>query len=328
MEIADTATLRSVVTRLVNTTPVLDIHTHIFEESFGDLLLRGPEALITYHYLQAETNRVLDDMTPAQWMALSTPAQAHIVWRKLFVERSPISEAARGVVTAWNRLGVPSVRDYDGVLKHFAGLSAGQMIDLVFTTANVRGVVMTNDPFHPGEQAVWNNGKKKDARFRAALRIDPRLLDWPAHWQRVQQMGYSVSRDLPESGYAEVARFLKDWAAKMKPAYMAASLPPSFHHARRLPHRPRPGAVSSARLPRPGHPVRHDDRRQEACHARARRRRRRRGAGQSRQRQPSLPRISAQQVPADRPGPREPPRSDRAGAQVPQLARLWLLVVQ
>jgi len=227
-DIKDMATLRGVVTKHINETPVLDIHTHIYSAAFGDLLLRGPEALITYHYLQAETNRVLEDMTPAEWMALTTPQQARLVWQKLFVERSPISEAARGVVTAWKRLGVPSVRDYDGVLKHFAGLSASQMIDLVFKTANVSGVVMTNDPFNPAEQAVWFGGQQRDQRFRAALRIDAIILDWAATWQKVQQMGYNVSRDLPESTYPEITRFLKDWAARMHPVYMAASLPPSF----------------------------------------------------------------------------------------------------
>jgi len=227
-EIKDRTALRSFVTACVNQTPVLDIHTHIFEESFGDLLLRGPEALITYHYLQAETNRVLSDRSPAQLMAMTTPAQARLVWQKLFAERSPISEAGRGVITAWNRLGVPSVRDYDGVLKHFAGVSAGDMINMVFMAANVRGVIMTNDPFHPTEQAVWKGGKKNDPRFRAALRIDPVLLQWPAVWPQVRQAGYSVSGDLLDAAYPEIARFLKDWAATMKPAYMAASLPPTF----------------------------------------------------------------------------------------------------
>jgi hypothetical protein len=227
-EIKDSTTLCTVVTDLVNKTPVLDIHTHIYEESFGDLLLRGPEALITYHYLQAETNRVLTDMTPAQLMAMNTPDQARLVWQKLFVERSPISEATRGVVTAWKRLGAPNVRDYDGVLKFFSSMSAAQMIDHVFKTANVSAVVMTNDPFVPAEQAVWNSGKRHDARFHAALRIDSVLLDWYAFWQKVQQAGYKVDRDLSESTFPEIARFLKDWAAKMKPMYMAASLPPTF----------------------------------------------------------------------------------------------------
>lgn len=227
-EISSPAALRTFVSECVNRTPVLDIHTHIFEESFGELLLRGPEALITYHYLQAEVNRVLTDRTPAQLMAMSTADQARLIWQKLFIERSPVSEAARGVVTAWQRLGVPDVRDYDGVLKHFAGMSAAQAIDLVFKTANVSGVVMTNDPFHAGERAVWNGGKKRDARFQAALRIDPLLLDWYAAWAQVKQMGYDVARDLTESTYPEIVRFLKDWAAKMKPLYMAVSLPPTF----------------------------------------------------------------------------------------------------
>ncbi len=71
-EIQNAADLQTVVTACVNRTPALDVHTHLYEESFGDLLLRGPEALITYHYLQAETNRVLEDMTPEQWMAVPT----------------------------------------------------------------------------------------------------------------------------------------------------------------------------------------------------------------------------------------------------------------
>lgn len=227
-EIKDSTTLRSVVVDAVRTTPVLDIHTHIFAEEFGDLLLKGPEALITYHYLQAETNRVLEDRSPSLLMALSTSEQARLIWEKLFVERSPVSEATRGIITAWNRLGVPSVRDYDGVLAHFAKLSASQMIDLVFKTANVSAVVMTNDPLNPTEQAVWEGKGKHDPRFRSGLRIDSILLDWIATWPRLQQMGYPVHRDLPESRYPSISRFLLDWGRKMKATYMAASLPPTF----------------------------------------------------------------------------------------------------
>jgi hypothetical protein len=220
--------LRALVEEAVERTPALDIHTHIYEEAFGPLLLRGPEELITYHYLQAETNRVIDDLSPREFMALSKAAQARRIWEELFARRSPISEAARGVVTAWQRLGVPAVRDYDRVLAHFQGLSAGEHIDLVFRTANVSGVVMTNDPLNPTEAEVWHAGRKRDPRFRAALRIDPILLDWTATWSHLQAQGYGVDRDLCEATYPEIARFLRDWASRMQAVYMAASLPPTF----------------------------------------------------------------------------------------------------
>ncbi len=227
-EIRDHDALRSVVQAQLDETPALDIHTHIYSAAFGPLLLRGPEELITYHYLQAETNRVLDDRSPAQFMAMAKDEQARLVWQKLFVERSPLSEAARGVVTALQRLGVADPRDYRGILAHFASLSPAEHIDLIFRAANVRGVVMTNDPLNPAEQAVWEAGGARDPRFRAALRIDPILIDWPASSARLAALGYAVDRDLPEATFPEIARFLRDWTARMAPAYMAASLPYTF----------------------------------------------------------------------------------------------------
>ncbi len=227
-EIRSHDSLRAVVSAQVERTPVLDIHTHLYEEAFGGLLLRGPEELITYHYLQAETNRVLADMSPRAFMALAKPAQARCIWQALFAERSPLSEAARGVVTAWRRLGVGDVRDYDGVLAHFRGLSCTEHIDLVFRVANVRGVVMTNDPLNPAEAEVWSAGRKQDPRFRAALRIDPVLMDWTATYARLQAAGYAVDRDLSEATYPEIGRFLKEWARRMGAVYMAVSLPSTF----------------------------------------------------------------------------------------------------
>lgn len=227
-EIQSRETLRAVVQERVEQTPALDIHTHIYSEAFGRLLLRGPEELITYHYLQAETNRVLEDRSPAQFMAMAKGDQARLVWQKLFVERSPVSEAARGALTALHRLGVQDGRSYEAALARFASLSCAEHIDLVFQAANVRGVVMTNDPLIPAERAVWEGGGARDPRFRAALRIDPLLIDWPATAIKLTELGYTVERDLPEATYPEIVRFLKSWAAKMQPAYMAASLPYTF----------------------------------------------------------------------------------------------------
>ena len=45
------------VRKVVDETPVLDVHTHIYPPSFGGLLLWGIDELITYHYLVAEAFR-------------------------------------------------------------------------------------------------------------------------------------------------------------------------------------------------------------------------------------------------------------------------------
>jgi len=227
-EIRDGDTLRTVVQARLDETPALDIHTHLYSQAFGPLLLRGPEELITYHYLQAEANRTLSGPTPAQFMALTRAEQARLIWQQLFVERSPLSEATHGVLTALRRLGVSQLRDYEAIVARFASLGAAEHIDLVFRAANVRAVVMTNDPLSPDEQAVWEKGTARDPRFRAALRIDPILLDWPVASARLAALGYDVARALPESTYAEIARFLEEWAGRMGAIYLAASLPDTF----------------------------------------------------------------------------------------------------
>ena len=42
------------------TTPVYDIHTHLYAPAFGDLLLWGIDDLLVYHYLVAEGFRHWD----------------------------------------------------------------------------------------------------------------------------------------------------------------------------------------------------------------------------------------------------------------------------
>ena len=44
----------------------------------------------------------------------------------------------------------------------------------------------------------------------------------------LQAEGYEVDRDLGGNSAAEVRRFLKDWAQRIRALYMAASLPPNF----------------------------------------------------------------------------------------------------
>ena len=226
--IRDVDALRQIVSQQVNHTKVLDIHTHIYEETFGSLLLRGPEELIRYHYLQAETNRLLSEPDPAGFMAMDKPAQERLIWQKSFVERSPISEAARGVITTWSRFGVPDLRDYDATLEYFRGMSCGEHIDRVFDLAGVSAVVMTNDPLDPAEQRVWLEGQRNDSRFLAALRIDSVLLDWSATWPKLHRLGYAVERALTEATLREIERFVVDWITRMQPVYVAASLPPTF----------------------------------------------------------------------------------------------------
>lgn len=224
----DAVGLRAAVNRAVTETPVTDIHTHLYATDFGGLLLWGIDELLTYHYLIAEFFR-LSDMPYEQFWALDKPAQADAIWKTLFIENSPISEACRGVITVLDALGLDvSARDLRGYRAWFAAQDTAAHVDRVFEVANLKCAVMTNDPFDPQERPVWEGSYQTDARFHGVLRIDPLLNGWGGSYEMLKGWGYDVEPSLNDKTKAEVRRFLTDWVKRMKALYMAVSLPPDF----------------------------------------------------------------------------------------------------
>ena len=220
--------LRQTVSEVVEQTPVFDIHTHLYDPAFGELLLWGIDEMLTYHYLIAEGFRAFDLPYEKFW-ALTKEQQADHIWQALFIEHSPISEACRGVLTALNLLGLDvNQRDLPALRKHFAGWKTEDYITKCCELAKVRKVCMTNSPFDDLERPVWERGFIRDPRFCAALRIDPLLLDWEGTVPKLQAWGYEVSSDFGGRTFDEVRRFLADWTKKIDAQYCMVSLTPDF----------------------------------------------------------------------------------------------------
>lgn len=222
--------VRGVVWDAVQSTRITDIHTHLFSEAFGDLLLWGIDEMLTYHYLVAEVFRVAPMPYDAWW---KTPKreQADYIWRHMFVERSPVGESARGVLTTLAGFGLdPHPDKLEEYRRFFASRSTAEHIDDVFERAGLDCVVMTNNPFNPDERRVWqeNPDVRADERFLPALRIDNLIVDWKNAASELRDRGYGVQKKCGKKSAAEVRRFLCDWIDRMEPVYMAASLPPDF----------------------------------------------------------------------------------------------------
>ncbi|MFQ5806059.1 MAG: glucuronate isomerase [Phycisphaerae bacterium] len=217
------------VAGILDDTPTADIHTHLYSEAFGDLLLWGIDELLSYHYLIAELFRYRPDLPYGDFWSMPKARQAELVWDELFVKNTPVSEAARGVVTTLHRLGIDArERNLDKVRQQFACFSTARYIDRVFELANVSYVIMTNDPFDPKERVVWNHGRHTDARFRAALRLDRLLNDFPQTLGQLREQGFAATADVDHSTKTAVKDFLRSWIDKMNAVYMAVSLPPDF----------------------------------------------------------------------------------------------------
>jgi hypothetical protein len=220
--------LESVVSQALTSTPFIDVHTHLYPAAFERLSLWGIDELLTYHYLEAEVFRS-SPMTPEQYWALSKQEQAEAIWRTLFVENTPISEATRGVIAVLQAFGLRT--DGTGLSdarSFFESRGLEEHISDVLDLAGVSTVVMTNDPLDPIEAAFWLNGGHQDSRFKAVLRLDRLVREWSEPWECLKAQGYEVDDQASPRCMKEIRRFLSGWCERMRPLYMAVSLPDWF----------------------------------------------------------------------------------------------------
>lgn len=198
-------------------------------------MLWGIDELLTYHYLIAEVFRV----TPSRilpyddFWKMTREQQADHIWKHLFVERTPLSEACRGVLTTLAKLGLdPNEPDLTAYREWFASQDPDKHVDRIMQVAGVSRITMTNDVFDDNERQRWLADEKVgcDTRFAPVLRFDPLLCDWPAAAERIADWGYATSADLTPNCLGEVRRFLSEWLDRTKAIYCAVSLPPAFRY--------------------------------------------------------------------------------------------------
>lgn len=215
---------------VLTATQFVDIHTHLYPPAFGKIGLWGIDELLTYHYLEAEFFRS-SKTTPQQYWALSKRDQADAIWRTLFVQNTPLSEATRGVIAVLQAFQLPT--DKSGLVEaraFFKAQSIESHVKRVLQMAGISMVIMTNDPLDPEEAAIWKNGVVNHSQFRAVLRLDRILCTWSKHWQVLASQGYKVDEQASGKSAGEVRRFLMDWHKRMEAVYMAVSLPNTFEY--------------------------------------------------------------------------------------------------
>jgi hypothetical protein len=242
------ADLHQTVTEALSAQPIVDMHTHLYPPTFGTpvpnatgqtdttgLMLWGVDELVTYHYLVAEVYRVVppSKLPYEQFWKMTKQQQADHIWKHLFVERTPVSEACRGVLTTIKLLGLdPNEKSLDAYRPFFAKQDPSRFIDKVMELSNVSSITMTNPVFDDNERNRWLKNPKvgSDPRFTAVLRIDPLLRAWPTAAKKMAEWGFKVSEEISAGAIEEAKRFLREWIDKQKAIYLAVSLPPDFRY--------------------------------------------------------------------------------------------------
>jgi len=226
--LTDAEELRREVDHAVMSVRVIDVHTHVFPPEFGAMCLSGIDDLLTYHYLIAEMFRSANVSYAAFWK-MNKAERADLVWQTLFVDNTPLSEATRGIVSILEALGLdPRAPNLEEIRGFFRSLDLKDHLDWVLRTAQVSDVVMTNDPLNEHEAWIWKSGVALDPRFHATLRLDALVNEWDEAARKLAGQGLSVNATLSGSTTKEVRRFLDQWIERMRPLYLAVSLPPEF----------------------------------------------------------------------------------------------------
>ena len=226
--LTDAEELRAEIEIVVNSTPVTDAHTHLFPPEFNELCLFGIDELLTYHYLTAESFRSAG-IPHDQFWGMSKTQQADLVWKTLFVDNTPTSEAAQGIVSVLDAFGLDTrAPDLKEARAFFDSQPLAEHIDHVFDIARVSNVVMTNDPLDDKERPLWEHAFAGDPRFQSSLRLDRLLNDWSRAAGALSRRGVLVNPDLDNATITTLRLFLQQSIQRMKPVYMAVSLPADF----------------------------------------------------------------------------------------------------
>jgi hypothetical protein len=127
------------------------------------------------------------------------------------MERTPVSESARGVIAVLQAFGLDTTASSLTEFREFFRVqNFAEHVRRVFELAGISHVVMTNDPLDTAEAEGWPAGGVPETGFQTSLRLDRILNEGALETPAAVRLTLEVS------------------VQRMKPLYMAVSLPDSF----------------------------------------------------------------------------------------------------
>ena len=175
------------------------------------MCLSGIDDLLNYHYLIAEMFRSAN-VSYASFWKMNKAERADLVWQTLFVDNTPLSEAAQGIVSILEALDLDSrSKNLQEIRKFFRSLDFKKHLDWVLDIAQVSDIVMTNDPLNEHEAWIWKTGVTLNPRFHATLRLDPLINEWNDAVRKLAGQGLPVNATLSGATTREVRHFLDQW---------------------------------------------------------------------------------------------------------------------
>ena len=199
---------------IINSTPIFDLHTHLFPPKHDGYFLLGFKNLLNYHYLIAEL-LTATNIEASIFYSYNDEKKASIIWNELFEKRTPVSEACAGVLSILKELNIEinnknflSICDeYDNKIQ-----SDKNILDL----SKVSSLVMTNNPFDLDEWSLFNTNDWDKKIYLASLRLDDLILDY--------EEALKKAKDQTSNQKNTIVTYLEKCYSQSNPVYAAVSL--------------------------------------------------------------------------------------------------------
>ena len=199
----------------ISSTPIFDLHTHLFPPTHKSYFLLGFKNLLNYHYLIAEL-LTATNINASTFYSYNEDEKASLVWSELFVKRTPVSEACAGVLTILKELNIEINNNefslisdqYDKKIK-----SDKKILEL----SNVSSLVMTNNPFDLDEWSLFENNDWDKKIYFASLRLDDLILNYEESLKKAKDQTLVRDED-------SIITYLEKCYLQSNPVYAAVSL--------------------------------------------------------------------------------------------------------
>ena len=219
---------------IIHQTPTFDIHTQLFDLRFKpELIKTGIDELLTTPELAAELfrhnppslNNPGQELTRNEYESMPQRIKSEVVWHRLFLANTPLSESTRAVLTILGLLQQdPKTRNLGAYRNFFNNSSRQQHISKILEQANINGLVTCYNPLSSAVQkAIKINSNS--SKLYTALDLSELVCNWKKSYEKLTKTGFTVKRVLDKSVYPIVKNFLTQMIETSNAVYLYLNLP-------------------------------------------------------------------------------------------------------
>ena len=223
--------MRKAVWAAAHETPAVELRVRLSPADTQDSGLSGFDALLTSPVVLDEFFRRRARLCPAaegmaekdRLLALAPAELADLVWRRLFLDRQPLSEATRIVLTTLGLFGIDlSSRDLGKIRERFDGIPAAERREKALRLANLETVLIPVDV-----SAVKGEDKTgiRHPGFPVALSLSGLFGEWRETAKKLRRLGFDVKANVDNFSSMELRRFLAAETERLNPVAFSLDWP-------------------------------------------------------------------------------------------------------